>query len=260
MMSPTKRTRSTARNGCPMLGLMPGNAGGPNTPRSRSAAVKTCTFGSASAALASTPVMAACASSERTNVTLSAPSRGRFSTYSPSPRRKRGSSLRRTRLPRMLRRAAYRDRPERTWPSGRSPLLPAMDSPVAPSAETRSSGPLTAVLAGVVLVVGIVFISQATYANAWYSAFKTVHVIAAIVWIGGGTLLTILGVAAERKRDPIELANIARQAATVGEKVFAPAGLVVVAMGIAMMLNTDWGWGKFWIVAGLVGYAITFVT
>jgi len=135
-----------------------------------------------------------------------------------------------------------------------------MDSPVAPSAETRSSGPLTAVLAGVVLVLGIVFISQATYANAWYSAFKTVHVIAAIVWIGGGTLLTILGVAAERKRDPIELANIARQAATVGEKVFAPAGLVVVAMGIAMMLNTDWGWGKFWIVAGLVGYAITFVT
>jgi len=135
-----------------------------------------------------------------------------------------------------------------------------MDSPVARSAETRSSGPLTAVLAGVVLVVGIVFISQATYANAWYSAFKTVHVIAAIVWIGGGTLLTILGVAAERKRDPIELANIARQAATVGEKVFAPAGLVVVAMGIAMMLNTDWGWGKFWIVAGLVGYAITFVT
>ena len=135
-----------------------------------------------------------------------------------------------------------------------------MDSPVARSAETRSSGPLTAVLAGVVLVVGIVFISHATYANAWYSAFKTVHVIAAIVWIGGGTLLTILGVAAERKRDPIELANIARQAATVGEKVFAPAGLVVVAMGIAMMLNTDWGWGKFWIVAGLVGYAITFVT
>ncbi len=135
-----------------------------------------------------------------------------------------------------------------------------MDSPVARSAETRSSGPLTAVLAGVVLVLGIVFISQATYANAWYSAFKTVHVIAAIVWIGGGTLLTILGVAAERKRDPIELANIARQAATVGEKVFAPAGLVVVAMGIAMMLNTDWGWGKFWIVAGLVGYAITFVT
>lgn len=56
------------------------------------------------------------------------------------------------------------------------------------------------------------------------------------------------------------MATVARQAATVGEKLFAPAGLVVVAMGIAMMVNTNWGWGRFWVVAGLVGYAITFVT
>ena len=31
-------------------------------------------------------------------------------------------------------------------------------------------------------------------------------------------------------------------------------------MGIAMMLNSDWGWGTFWIDAGLVGYAATFIT
>jgi uncharacterized membrane protein len=119
---------------------------------------------------------------------------------------------------------------------------------------------VTALLGGVVLVVGIVFISQASWTNAWYSAFKAIHVIAAVVWIGGGALLTILGMAAERKNDPVELATVARQAATVGEKLFAPAGLVVVAMGVSMMVNTDWGWGRFWVVAGLVGYAITFVT
>ena len=27
-----------------------------------------------------------------------------------------------------------------------------------------------------------------------------------------------------------------------------------------MMVDTDWGWGKFWVVAGLVGYGVTFVT
>jgi uncharacterized membrane protein len=127
-------------------------------------------------------------------------------------------------------------------------------------AEARSSGPLTALLAGVVLVVAVVFISQASWSNAWYSAFKAVHVLAAIIWIGGGALLMILGIAAERKRDPVELATVARQAAMVGEKLFAPAGVVVVAMGVAMMVNTNWGWGKFWVIAGLVGYAITFVT
>jgi hypothetical protein len=26
------------------------------------------------------------------------------------------------------------------------------------------------------------------------------------------------------------------------------------------MIHTDWGWGKFWIIAGLIGYAATFVT
>jgi len=31
-------------------------------------------------------------------------------------------------------------------------------------------------------------------------------------------------------------------------------------MGIAMMINTDWGWGKFWVVVGLIGYAMTMFT
>ncbi len=135
-----------------------------------------------------------------------------------------------------------------------------METSVPTTPQARSSAPLTGVLAGVVLVVAIVFISNASWSNTWYSAFKAIHVLAAVIWIGGGAFLTILGVAAERKNDPVELATIARQAATVGEKLFAPAGLVVVAMGIAMMVNTDWGWGRFWVIAGLVGYAITFVT
>jgi uncharacterized membrane protein len=135
-----------------------------------------------------------------------------------------------------------------------------METSAPPPAEARSPGLLTALLTGVVVVVGVIFISQGSWSNAWYSAFKTMHVLAAVIWIGGGALLMILGIAAERKRDPVELATVARQAAMVGEKLFAPAGIVVVAMGVAMMVNTNWGWGKFWVIAGLVGYAITFVT
>jgi uncharacterized membrane protein len=61
------------------------------------------------------------------------------------------------------------------------------------------------------------------------------------------------------RNDPTQIAGVARQAATVGEKFFAPAGLVTLLMGIAMMLNTNWGWGTFWIDAGLVGYAVSFL-
>ena len=31
-------------------------------------------------------------------------------------------------------------------------------------------------------------------------------------------------------------------------------------MGVAMMLNTNWGWGTFWVTAGLVGFASSFIT
>jgi len=134
-----------------------------------------------------------------------------------------------------------------------------MDTPAATTPKVRSSGRLTAAIGGVVVVVAIVFISRAGVYNSWYSAFKAIHVLAAVVWIGGGALLTVLGLVAERRNDPAELLTVARQAAMVGEKLFAPAGLVVVAMGIAMMLNTNWGWGKAWIAIGLAGYAITFV-
>ena len=95
--------------------------------------------------------------------------------------------------------------------------------------------------------------------SSWYLTFKAVHVIFAVVWIGGGLLLTILGVIAERRDDPVELATIARQASMVGEKLFTPASIIVLLAGIAMMMNIDWGWNHFWIVFGLLGFASTFV-
>jgi uncharacterized membrane protein len=130
-------------------------------------------------------------------------------------------------------------------------------STVAP-AQSRSGALNAALLAGVVLVAAI-FAFSSIYPSDWYAVFKTVHVLTAVVWVGGGVLLTILAVLADRRDDPQEMATIARQAVFVGEKIFAPSGLVVFLMGIAMMLNTDWGWGKFWVVAGLVGYAATFI-
>jgi uncharacterized membrane protein len=135
---------------------------------------------------------------------------------------------------------------------------PAITAPV----EERSSGALTLLLLAVAAVVAVVFAfnSSLLVPNHWYGLFKFVHVLFAVIWIGGGLMITILAVRAERQKDPGELATIARQAAFMGERIFAPAGLVVLLMGIAMMSNTDWGWGKFWIVAGLVGYATTFVT
>jgi uncharacterized membrane protein len=127
-------------------------------------------------------------------------------------------------------------------------------------AERTSSAPLTVGIGLVVAVLGIVFAFESSWYSHWYALFRLVHVAFAVFWVGGGLLLTVLGLKAETSDDPNEVVMLARWAAFVGERMFAPAGLVVFAMGIAMMVNVDWGWGKFWVVAGLVGYALTFVT
>ncbi len=129
----------------------------------------------------------------------------------------------------------------------------ATDAP----AERRSSGQLTAVTGLVVLVLIVVFAFESAWYGHWYALFRVLHAGVAVFWVGGGMLLTILGLKAERSDDPNEVVTLARWAAWVGERLFAPAGGIVLAMGIAMMINTDWGWGKFWIDAGLVGYALS---
>jgi uncharacterized membrane protein len=137
-----------------------------------------------------------------------------------------------------------------------------MDTTATGSAAARhGSNNLTYAILVAVAAIAVVFTfsGSAALPNDWYAFFKAIHVVLAVVWVGGGVSLMIHGIRAQRKNDTREIVTIAQQAAFMGEKVFAPAGLVTFLAGIAMMINTSWGWGHFWIVFGLLGYAATFL-
>jgi uncharacterized membrane protein len=129
-------------------------------------------------------------------------------------------------------------------------------------APARGSNWITPAILLAVAGVGLLFAFKATdVSSTWFGVFKLIHVGVAVFWVGGGLLLTALALRAERSHDPEDLATIARQATFVGEKLFAPAGGVVLAMGIAMVINSpEIGFGMTWVVIGLVGFAISFVT
>jgi uncharacterized membrane protein len=134
---------------------------------------------------------------------------------------------------------------------------PIAEAPAASRASTR----ITVGIGLAVAVVGLIFALNTTDAPShWFAVFKLIHVSVAVFWVGGGILLTALALWAQTKSDPEELATVARQAAFVGERLFAPAGLVVLAMGITMVINDHIGFGTTWVVIGLVGYAVTFTT
>lgn len=134
--------------------------------------------------------------------------------------------------------------------------------------ETTSAAPesgraswITPAILLAVVGVALLFAFKATDASTtWFAVFKLIHVGVAVFWVGGGLLLTALALRADRADDPDELATVARQATFVGEKLFAPAGGIVLAMGIAMVINQHIGFGTTWIDIGLTGFAISFVT
>jgi uncharacterized membrane protein len=119
---------------------------------------------------------------------------------------------------------------------------------------------LTAALGLTVLILAVFFAFNSGFYDHWYAFFRVIHVGFAVLWVGGGAFLTLLAVRAERANDEEELATIARQAAFAGQWIFSPAGAIVFLAGIALMINTDWGWGKFWIAVGLLGFISSFVT
>ena len=126
----------------------------------------------------------------------------------------------------------------------------------------RVSNWITPAILLAVIGVGLLFAFEATDASStWFGIFKLIHVGVAVFWVGGGLLLTALALRAERSHDPEEIARIARQATFVGEKLFAPAGGIVLLMGILMVINSpEINFGMTWVIIGLVGFAISFVT
>jgi uncharacterized membrane protein len=133
-------------------------------------------------------------------------------------------------------------------------MEPTLAGAAAPS--DSKSGQLTA-LAGLILLVGsIVFLWQSSGA---YEIYKSLHVAFAVIWVGGGVALTTIGLLAERANDPREIATIVKYAEKLGQRVFTPSSVIVLAFGIAMIEKGGLGWGIFWIDFALAAWALSFV-
>ncbi|PWK63551.1 DUF2269 family protein [Aminobacter sp. AP02] len=92
----------------------------------------------------------------------------------------------------------------------------------------------------------------------WYSLVKFLHVVAAVVWVGGGFALMLLAVRADRAGNVDGMLQAMRSVGELGNKLFAPTSLVTLVLGLIMC----WFWVGFsdlWIIIGLAGYVTTFL-
>ena len=92
----------------------------------------------------------------------------------------------------------------------------------------------------------------------WYTFFKSVHVIAATVWVGGAMMIQALAFRIVRSRDAKRQADFARDTEVVGMRLFIPTTWILLLAGIALMINADWAWDQNWIVFGLIAFGLSF--
>src|SRR5918912_2721809 len=120
----------------------------------------------------------------------------------------------------------------------------------------RTSIMVTGAVVLALVVVSIIFAAN----TQWYFVFKMLHVGAAVVWVGGGLFIAICAVLAELANDDDQLLLIGRLADQIAAKVFPLMSFVVLGFGFAMTANGDIPYDQFWIIFGLIAWAISAAT
>jgi uncharacterized membrane protein len=92
-----------------------------------------------------------------------------------------------------------------------------------------------------------------------YDVLKVLHVLGAVIWVGGGVAGHVIAGRASRSNDTSKIAVAGADAEWIGNRVFFPASMVLLAVGIWMVVISGWHFSDLWIIFGIVGYAVSAV-
>lgn len=90
----------------------------------------------------------------------------------------------------------------------------------------------------------------------WYAILKVVHVLAAIVWMGGGVALTVVLLRLVRATERAALAQMVPQTARFMASVGGPASGLLLLSGIAMVFVGHMSFKALWIALGFGGIIV----
>lgn len=94
-----------------------------------------------------------------------------------------------------------------------------------------------------------------------YDWLKFGHILMAIVWVGGAIAIQILAMRIVGQNDPVKLAGFAGDVEFIGTRLFTPAALILLGLGIWMVIDEPaWTFAQFWVLAGLGMFAFSFVS
>ena len=85
-----------------------------------------------------------------------------------------------------------------------------------------------------------------------YNLFQFLHIVAVIVWIGGGVTVGIINARIARTGDRSAMAALGQQSAVFGRMILGPAAGIALVTGIVMIVDGGIEFTTLWILWGLV--------
>jgi len=97
-----------------------------------------------------------------------------------------------------------------------------------------------------------------TFAATTYQWYLAVHILAAVIWVGGALTVQLLAIRAARPNAALQIGSLASEIEWVGTRVFIPSSLILVVMGFLLIHEGSWDY-KFFIVFALAVWIASFL-
>jgi uncharacterized membrane protein len=91
-----------------------------------------------------------------------------------------------------------------------------------------------------------------------YEFLLTVHVLCAVIWVGGAVMTHVFGRLA-RKEGPEGQLVFTGQATRLGYLVFAPLSVILLVAGVLLVDEVGYSYGDLWVTIGFLGFLTSFV-
>ncbi len=87
-----------------------------------------------------------------------------------------------------------------------------------------------------------------------YELWLAVHILCAVLWVGGGVSVHVLGRWTAKSGDPERLIAFNHDAVKLGNLFYAPLSIVLIVAGVLLVEEVGYSYGDLWITLGFVGW------